>query len=173
MTHFAIFKSRGVALVASAAVLALVAGAGGAVAGSLITSADIKDKTIKKVDLAKNSVVTKKVKNGTLKLKDLDMKRPTTRSRTVGPEGPANTKGPNGRARPSAGPQGPQGPQGPAGPPGVSAFPQTLWGPMIRNQQGAAQSTLQTGPAPVPMGTGSLKLLHHRHYRPGRLRGLG
>ena len=41
----------------------------------------------------------------------------------------------------------------------MTAFPQTLWGPMIRNQQGAAQSTLQTGPAPVPMGTGSLKLL--------------
>ena len=30
---------------------------------------------------------------------------------------------------------------------------------MIRIQQGAGQSTLQTGPAPVPMGTGSLKLL--------------
>ena len=44
---------------------------------------------------------------------------------------------------------------------------------MIRNQQGAAQSTLQTGPAPVPMGTGSLKLFDHRHFRPGRLRGLG
>ncbi len=41
----------------------------------------------------------------------------------------------------------------------MTAFPQTLWGPMIRNQQGAAESTLQTGPAPVPMGTGSLKLL--------------
>ena len=30
---------------------------------------------------------------------------------------------------------------------------------MIRNQQGAGQSSLQTGPAPVPMGAGSLKLL--------------
>ena len=55
----------------------------------------------------------------------------------------------------------------------MTAFPQTLWGPMIRNQQGAAQSTLQTGPAPVPMGTGSLKLLTTGTCRPGRLRGLG
>ena len=100
MTHFAIFKSRGVALVASAAVLALVAGAGGAVAGSLITSADIKDKTIKKVDLAKNAVVTKKVKNGTLKLKDLNEA--------------ANDAIANGR-----GPAGPKGAQGPAGPQGA------------------------------------------------------
>ena len=69
--HFDVFKGRGVALVASAAVLALAAGGSGAVAASLITSADIKDKAVKKVDLAENSVVSSKVKDGTLKLKDV------------------------------------------------------------------------------------------------------
>ena len=52
---------RSLAVVAAATVLALAAG-GGAVAGSLITSKDIKDKTITSADLHKNSVKTQ-VKN--------------------------------------------------------------------------------------------------------------
>ena len=149
-----VFKGRGVALVASAAVLALAAGGSGAVAASLITSADIKDKAVKKVDLAENSVVSSKVKDGTLKLKDLG-KKANDKINKGGPAGPAGPRGQTG----AQGPAGPQGPQGPAGTPGAGPFPQTLWGPVIRNQQGAGQSALQTGPAPVPMGTGSLKLV--------------
>ncbi len=60
-------------------------------AGSLITSADIKDKTIKKVDLAKDSVVTKKVKNGTLKLKDLN-EAANDAIANGGPQGPAGPR---------------------------------------------------------------------------------
>jgi hypothetical protein len=152
--HSDVFKGRGVALVASAAVLALAAGGSGAVAASLITSADIKDKAVKKVDLAENSVVSSKVKDGTLKLKDLG-KKANDKINKGGPAGPAGPRGQTG----AQGPAGPQGPQGPAGTPGAGPFPQTLWGPVIRNQQGAGQSALQTGPAPVPMGTGSLKLV--------------
>ena len=58
-----ILKSRGTALVACRS----DPGPGrwrGAVAGSNITSADIKDKAIKKADLAKNAVGSAKVKNG-------------------------------------------------------------------------------------------------------------
>jgi hypothetical protein len=43
--------------------------------------------------------------------------------------------------------------------PGAVAFPNSLWGRMIRNQQGAAQSNLQAGPGGRPQGTGSLRLL--------------
>ncbi len=53
MTNFDMFKGRGLALVVSASILALAAGGGGAVAGSLITSQGIQDKTIKTVDLKK------------------------------------------------------------------------------------------------------------------------
>ena len=64
---------RSLAVVAAAAVLALTAG-GGAVAGSLITSKDIQDKTITGADLHKNAVKTQKVKDGTLKIQDLNKK---------------------------------------------------------------------------------------------------
>ena len=74
MPHLAMFKSRGLALVVSATVLALVAGGGGAMAAKLITSGDIQDKTIKKIDLHKNAVETQKVKDGSLRLADLDKK---------------------------------------------------------------------------------------------------
>src|SRR3954447_3790297 len=64
---------RTLAVVAAATVLALTAG-GGAVAGSLITSKDIQDKTITSADIHKNAIKTQKVKNGSLRLGDLDQK---------------------------------------------------------------------------------------------------
>ena len=71
-THVEVLPAdrRSLAVVAAAAVLALAAG-GGAVAGSLITSKDIQDKTITGADLHKNAVKTQKVKDGTLKIQDL------------------------------------------------------------------------------------------------------
>ncbi len=42
--------------------------------------------------------------------------------------------------------------------PGAVAFPNSLWGTMLRNQSGAAQSGLQVGPAGQPDGDGSLRL---------------
>ena len=73
MSKFALAHRRSLAVVAAAAVLALTAG-GGAVAGSLITSKDIQDKTITGADLHKNAVKTQKVKDGTLKIQDLNKK---------------------------------------------------------------------------------------------------
>jgi len=92
-----IVQHRSLALVASAVILTLAA-SGGAVAGSLVTSADIKDGTIKKEDLHKNAVDTHTVKDGTLRLEDMGEK-----ARDAIATG-----------------QGPQGPQGPKGEPGVS-----------------------------------------------------
>ena len=159
------------------AVVALLVGvSGGAVAAKLITGEDIKDNTVKSADIKNGTLVTKDLKKGGVsadrlksksigagKLKDQLGPLRQDQGRLDRVEGPER-RGQGlveGRAGPgwAARAAGPQGAQGPAGPPGVTAFPQTLWGPMIRNQQGAAQSTLQTGPAPVPMGTGSLKLL--------------
>ena len=99
MPNFSTPRSRGIVVLAAAAVLAVSAGSG-AVAGSLITGKDIKNRTIEARDLDRGSVTTAKVKNKTLKLKDLS----TEVSDKLGVKGPA----------------GPQGPQGPAGPQGGS-----------------------------------------------------
>ena len=86
---------RSLAVVAAATVLALAAG-GGAVAGSLITSKDIQDKTITSADLHKNSVKTQKVKDGTLKIQDLN-KKAQDALKKAGPQGPKGPAGPPGR----------------------------------------------------------------------------
>ena len=95
VTNLSMPKSRGLALVACASILVLAAGGGGAVAGSLITSKDIQDKSIKKVDLAKNSVVSTKVADGSLKLKDLNKKA----NDKINKGGPAGRAGPAGPGR--------------------------------------------------------------------------
>jgi hypothetical protein len=119
---------RSLAVVAAATVLALAAG-GGAVAGSLITSKDIKDKTITGADLHKNAVKTQKVKNGTLKIQDLNKKAQDALKKT-GPAGPA----------------GPQGPQGPKGDPGSAAYVGANWSIIDRNVLGNGDAYLRSGP---------------------------
>lgn len=93
----------GVAVVAAAAVLAVSAGSG-AVAGAMITGKDIKNHTIEAQDLDRESVTTNKVKDETLKLKDLSSEV----TDKLGVKGPAGPAGPAG----AAGPQGPAGPMG-------------------------------------------------------------
>lgn len=93
-------RSRGIAVVAAAAVLAVSAGSG-AVAGSMITGQDIKNRTIEAQDLHSGAVTSNKVKNETLKLKDLSSEV-TAKLGVQGPAGPQGTKG-------AAGPQGPKG----------------------------------------------------------------
>ena len=102
MAIFSASRSRGVVVLAAAAVLAVSAGSG-AVAGQLITGKDIKNKSIEARDLARGSVTTTKVKNKTLKLKDLSAEV-TDKLGAKGPKGDT----------------GATGPQGPAGPPGGS-----------------------------------------------------
>ncbi len=108
MSHFSFARSRGAIVLASAAILAAGA-ASGAVAGAKFTGKDIKDHSIKAKDLDAGSVTTNKVKNGTLKLKDLS-------SEVTGKLGVPGPKG-------NPGPQGPQGPAGPAGGSHVTQVP--------------------------------------------------
>lgn len=100
MPNFSTSRSRGVVVLVAAAVLAVSAGSG-AVAGAMITGKDIKDKSIEARDLARGSVTTTKVKNRTLKLKDLSAEV----TDKLGVKGPAGAKGEKG----DRGPQGPKG----------------------------------------------------------------
>jgi hypothetical protein len=90
------------------ALMAVLVGSGGAVAGSLITSKKIKDGT----------VTTKDVKNGSLQTSDL---APATVAGLKGRTGPAGAAGPSG-AMGLAGAPGPSGPAGTAGSRGLSAW---------------------------------------------------
>ena len=163
MSRFTMLKSRGVAVVAAGAFLALAAG-GGAVAGSMITSKDIQDKTIKTADLHKNAVKTQKVKDGTLRLADLD-KKANDAIKKGGPQGPA----------------GPQGPKGAKGDTGSVTYVGANWSVIDRNVIGNGDAFLRSGPSAgttvkPPKGIGSLGLRDRRRQRQGRLRqpgGLG
>ena len=97
MSLFRAARSRGVVVLAAAAVLAVGAGSG-AVAGAMITGKDIKDHSIKAKDLDADSVTTNKVKNKTLKLKDLSSEV-TAKLGVQGPAGPAGAQGPAGCRR--------------------------------------------------------------------------
>jgi hypothetical protein len=140
MSHFSFARSRGGIVLAAAAVLAVGAGSG-AVAGAMITGKDIKDHSIKAKDLDAGSVTTNKVKNGTLKLKDLS-------SEVTGKLG-------------APGPAGAQGPQGPQGPSGTATYAGPNWSIVDRNVQGNGDSYLRSGPTSgtdvrPPLGVGSL-----------------
>lgn len=89
------------ALILTAALTALLVGAGGAVAGSLVTSAQIEDGTIRSVDVA----------DRTLNLRDL---KPGARLRLQGQDGEAGADGAAGPAG-EAGAPGAPGPVGPVG----------------------------------------------------------
>lgn len=91
----------------------IIGGASGAVADNLITSGDIKDGTIKAVDI-KPALVERFSESGE-----------QGEQGEVGPQGPAGAKGDTGPAGPKgdagvAGPAGPAGAQGPAGPAGAN-----------------------------------------------------
>ena len=152
MSRFSFARSRGTVVVAAAAVLAVGAGSG-AVAGSLITGKDIKDHSIKAKDLDAGSVTTNKVKNGTLKLKDMSSEV----TGKLGAPGPAGPQGPRG----AAGPEGPQGPQGPKGDTGTVTYNGPNWSIVDRNVLGGGDSYLRSGPSAgttvrPPLGIGSL-----------------
>ena len=149
MSRFSSARSRGAVVMAAAAVLAVGAGSG-AVAGSLITGKDIKNKSIEAKDLAAGSVTTNKVKNGTLKLKDMSSEV----TGKLGVPGPAGPQGPRGAA-------GPQGPQGPKGDTGTVTYSGPNWSIIDRNVIGNGDSYLRSGPSAgttvkPPLGIGSL-----------------
>jgi hypothetical protein len=91
------------------AMLALfVASTGTAVAGALITGANIKNNTVSTLDVTNESLTTVDIRNGSLRPIDFGGKLP------AGPKGPKGPAGPQGPAG-AAGPAGPAGPQGAAG----------------------------------------------------------
>jgi len=147
------------------AVVALVVGvSSGAMGAKLITGKDIKDGSVKSADITNGTLVTKdlkkngvsadRLKKGTIssdklkagaigngKLVGNAVTSDKIKDGTVGSNDLANGSVTAGKLAP-----------------GAVAFPQTLWGPMIRNQTGAAQSTLVPGPTGQPLGDGSLQL---------------
>ena len=80
------FKPRAPGLVIALVVLAVAATSGSAVAGSLITS--------------------KEIKNGTIKLKDMDKRARTKLKGATGPQGPQGPQGAPGQPGPATGPAG-------------------------------------------------------------------
>jgi len=155
MSHLSAARSRGVLVLAAAAVLAVGAGSG-AVAGAMITGDDIKNRSIEGQDLSRGSVTTTKVKNGTLKLKDLNSEV-TSKLGAAGAAGTAGAQGPRGAT-------GPQGPQGPQGANGTATYAGPNWSIIDRNLIGNGDAFLRSGPTSnfantlvkPPMGVGSL-----------------
>ena len=134
-----LFRGRVTSVAVGAALLVSLGGVGGAVAAGQLGSKDIKDHSVRTVDLAKGAVGAKQLKKAAVRSKQLKNGgvRPADLSAQVqeliaaavtGPAGPAGApgetgpKGPAGPAGGPAGPQGPAGPEGPAGPAGVSGY---------------------------------------------------
>jgi hypothetical protein len=63
--------SRACAVVAGVGLLLTLGGVGGAVAAALVTSADIKNETIRALDIAPGAVTRSEVRNGTVGVGDL------------------------------------------------------------------------------------------------------
>lgn len=114
-------KLSGAAALAAGVTAVVLVGAGGAVAAALVTSADIKDQTIKAVDIGSGGVTSSEVRDATLGGWDLrvdtvdeDRLSAAVRDKLNAPAEP----GPQGET----GPAGPQGETGPQGDPGVSGY---------------------------------------------------
>ena len=144
-------RSRGVIVLAAAAVLAVGAGSG-AVAGQLITGKDIKNGSIQSKDIENGTVTSRDIANATIKLRDVT---PSMRE-LIKDEGTAGATGPQG-------PKGEQGPQGPKGADGTATYAGPNWSIIDRNVIGNGDSYLRSGPTvgtdiKPPMGIGSLGL---------------
>ena len=108
-----VFSANRYATVTSTLALIIALGSGTAYAAELITSTDIKDGGVKRVDIARGAINSGKVADGSLAKSDF-----AAGQLPIGPAGPA---GPPGAPGP-AGPQGAQGPEGPVGPEGPTGF---------------------------------------------------
>ena len=137
-----------------AVVALVVAVGGGATAASLITGDDVKN----------NSLTSADIKDGTLKTDDIKqggvsgnrLKGESTSGNKLQKGTVSGDRLKDGAVTSAKIKDGTIGAQDLA--PGAVSFPQTLWGPSIRNQIGAGQSSLAAGPGTPPMGSGSLHL---------------
>lgn len=107
-------RSPAAVVATGALVLGLAATGGGAVAASLVTSSDIKDGTVRAIDLHAGAANHRVIKDGSVGKSDLSAFL-LGKINQGGPQGPAGSQGP-------AGAQGPAGPQGPVGPAGDSGI---------------------------------------------------
>lgn len=109
-------KKSAVLAIIGLVVAFLFASAAGAVAGNLITGADIKNGTIQSVDLADDSVLSKDIADYTIKSEDLTngLQNKINQPGPQGEPGADGAKGPKGDTG-NSGPMGPQGVQGPTG----------------------------------------------------------
>ena len=132
------------AVLASAALL-VGGGATGAVAAKMVTSADIKDGTIRSADLS-DGVNQKLEKTG--------------KQGEVGPAGPAGEPGPAGPAGENGkdGAPGAPGSPGSPGGPGTVSYQGANWSVVHRNVIGNGDADLQAGPLDAPFGDGSLMI---------------
>jgi hypothetical protein len=137
-----------VAIIAAVAVALLAVT--GAYASGMIRGKDIKN----------NTVTSKKIKDGTLKYKDMGAKVQAALD-MAGTAGPAGPQGPAGPAGPK-GDTGDEGPQGPAGPASPATYTNPQWGQIDRNTIGSPVVALRGGPyvgaQEPPFGVGSLGL---------------
>jgi hypothetical protein len=139
-----IVHSRTGAVVAGAAVLVTIGGVGGAVAAAKITSSDIKNQTIKKIDIGANAVGSSELVNGSIAPRDLS----------------------DAAKRGMKGEKGDQGEPGQDGADGTATYAGPNWSLVDRNVIGNGDAYLRSGPfsenfgvsvAP-PLGDGSLGL---------------
>ena len=143
-----------IAVTAAAGILA-VGASSGAVAGALITGADIKNGTIQSKDIENGTVVSRDIANATIKLRDVT---PSMRE-LIKAEAAQGAKGEKGDT-------GATGPQGPKGADGTATYAGPNWSIIDRNVIGNGDAYLRSGPTSnwgdtmvkPPMGIGSLGL---------------
>jgi hypothetical protein len=138
--HRAMLKRRPSPALLLSVVAIVLACAGSATAGSLITGRQIKD----------NSVTGADLRDGTVRTRDLAAPL-QPRAGTPGPAGPAGPKG-------DAGPAGAPGPAGPQGAPGLSGY-EVVHGPTVDSGAGPRgdMQAIATCPAgKVPIGGGGV-----------------
>ncbi len=125
-------------------VLALIVSGGAAVGAKLITGNDIKNGTITTKDIKNGTVSSDDLKNNNVKSGDIQDGTVATKDLAKGSVTANKLADGSVTASKLA--------------PDAVAFPNAMWGPMIRNQNGSAQSGGQTGPTGQPLGDGSLRL---------------
>jgi hypothetical protein len=125
-------------------VLTLIVSGGAAVGAKLITGNDIKNGTITTKDIKNGTVSSDDLKNNNVKSGDIQDGTVATKDLAKGSVTANKLAAGSVTASKLA--------------PDAVAFPNAMWGPMIRNQNGAAQSGGQTGPTGQPLGDGSLRL---------------
>ena len=149
-------------LIIACVATALIAGAATATAGSLITSRDIQDRSIRGRDIARGTIPSNRLSAG---VRRQLAQRGSAQSQSPGAPGAGGAPGANG----TNGAQGPQGApgangangqngqdgaQGPPGPVGSTGN----WGIVNRNVKGSPDQTLRSGPLDPPNGGGALNL---------------